>query len=176
MDEVQKRQLILYGRTNRMEEARWRREYWNGYHRTGVHEAGRDGTGKTGRKVTETGDWAEEVCYRKEVWRLGAGKRRQLSNNPRAHTHTHTHIHTHTHTHTNTHTHTHTHTHIYIYIYIYIYLFSSSRINTYQWEVKRFSISAVLTQTLRILTCCISFPLPFSQSWQHRWPLCSLLE
>jgi heterodisulfide reductase subunit C len=27
MDEVQKRQLILYGRTNRMEEARWRREY-----------------------------------------------------------------------------------------------------------------------------------------------------
>jgi hypothetical protein len=46
-DDVQNRQLILFGHANGMEKTRWPRYYQNGNHRKCVNEAGRDGAGET---------------------------------------------------------------------------------------------------------------------------------
>jgi hypothetical protein len=79
VDEVQKRKLIWFGHTNRMDETGWPRKLleWVPEEKC---EGGRPRQGWRDevKEAMEARDFADEVCCRRENWRLGPEKRRQL--------------------------------------------------------------------------------------------------
>jgi hypothetical protein len=79
VDKVQKRQLNWSGHANRMDVTRWSRKVlkWvpqEKRERGRPKRAWRDDM----KEAMETRNLDKEDCYRREEWRLGSEKRRQL--------------------------------------------------------------------------------------------------